>query len=272
VDETALEGGFLEAIGELSLDQIEDACEAAFENATALLEEADLLRAHEKCARAYYLAHIACEEMGKLPILTGLAVSVWTKAPIDWARIDRALRSHEAKIKQVLFMDSLHGDHSLKERDELYEQDVRRLRTYTDLKNSSLYSFHMSGRFLRPNNEMTCKAYDSLRSLAGSRLKAFEAAHLQPFRSAGGMNAFFAGQHVTRANDALERMLGPEGMAAFEKYERSGDDAALREFHDQLFPPLESEDIGKPEPLSVEELEAERSRMRDLTSRPPPEE
>jgi hypothetical protein len=41
---------------------------------------------------------------------------------------------------------------------------------------------------------------------------------------------------------------------------------------DQLFPPLRSEDIREPEPLSVEELEAERSRMRDLTSRPAPEE
>jgi AbiV family abortive infection protein len=271
VDESALGRGFLEPVNALTLDQIEDACEAAFENATALLEEADLLRAQQRCARAYYLAHIACEEMGKLPILTGLAVSVWVDAPIDWTRIDRALRSHEAKIKQVLFMDSLHHGQSIKEQDELYEEDVQRLRAYTDLKNASLYSFQMSGRFLRPNDEMTCAAFDSLRSLAESRLKAFEAEHLQPFRSAGGMNAFFGGPHVRRANDALETLLGPEGRAAYEEYERTGDEAALRGFIAQAFPPLEPGDIKGSEHLSGEELDEERSRMRDLTSRPPPD-
>jgi AbiV family abortive infection protein len=269
VDESALGRGSLEPINALTLDQIEDACEAAFENARALLEEADLLRAQQRCARAYYLAHIACEEIGKLPILTALAVSVWINAPIDWTRIDRALRSHETKIKQVLFMDSLHQGRSIKEQDELYEEDVKRLRAYTDLKNASLYSFLMSGRFLRPNDEMTCEAFDSLRSLAESRLTAFEAEHLQPFRGEGGMTKFFGGQHVRRANDALETLLGPEGRAAYEEYERTGDEAALRGFYDQAFPPLEPGDIKGPALLSGEELEEERRRTRDLTSRPP---
>ena len=42
------EQGFLEPVGPLSADQIEQACEAAFANAVDLLEEADLLRAAAK--------------------------------------------------------------------------------------------------------------------------------------------------------------------------------------------------------------------------------
>jgi hypothetical protein len=51
--------GFLESVDSLDADQIEQACEAAFANAVDLLEEAELLRANDHCARAYFLALIA---------------------------------------------------------------------------------------------------------------------------------------------------------------------------------------------------------------------
>jgi hypothetical protein len=112
-DERPWEKGFLEPVGPLTPEQIEDACEAAFANAVDLLEEADLLRANDRCARAYFLAHIACEELGKLPILTTAAVSQHIGHDVDWKRIDRVLRDHAGKIKQVLFMDSIVGGQGL---------------------------------------------------------------------------------------------------------------------------------------------------------------
>jgi AbiV family abortive infection protein len=273
--DASLEGGFLEPIKDLTLGQIGEACEAAFENASGLLEEADILRGHGRCARAYFLAHIACEELGKLPILTALAVSVWMETEVDWATVDRALRSHGAKIKQVLFMDSLQGESGFREGTEAYEADLRRLRTYTDMKNASLYSFHVDGRFLRPNDGIPCEMFDSLRGLAEGRLRAF-AAYLQPMRLAGGLDAFFKGQWITRANDLMERLLGDEGRAAFREFEESGDETAIRSLFERLVTGSggsdeadEADEAGEPEPLSEERLAEERQRMRELTSRPP---
>jgi AbiV family abortive infection protein len=273
VDDRSLERGFLEPITDLTLPQIESACEAAFENAAALLEEADLLRSHERCARAYYLAHIACEELGKLPILTALAVSVWTGAEVNWKKVDRALRSHESKIKQVLFMDSLQGNASWREGTEAYEQDLRRMRTYTDLKNASLYSVRVGGRFGEPNDQISSEIFDSLRGLAQERLRAFEA-YLAPMHRAGGLEAFFEGAWVTRANDILERFVGVEGRVAFEEYERSGDETAIRMLFDRILGSAGDQEFKSPResgPLAEERLAEERQRMRELTSRPPPD-
>jgi AbiV family abortive infection protein len=103
------ERGFLEPATELTPQRIEQACEAAFANAADLLDEAEILRANARCSRAYFLAHIACEELGKLPILTTAAVAQHLGHDVDWRRIDRVLRDHASKIKQVLFMDSIVG-------------------------------------------------------------------------------------------------------------------------------------------------------------------
>jgi AbiV family abortive infection protein len=66
----------------------------AFAKAVDLLEEADILRSNERCARAYFLTHIACEELGKLPILTTTAVAQKLGHDVDWRRIDpRRLRA-----------------------------------------------------------------------------------------------------------------------------------------------------------------------------------
>jgi AbiV family abortive infection protein len=134
VDEEEWGRGFLESVDALDADQIEQACETAYANARDLLEEADLLRAKDRCARAYFLAHIACEELGKLPILTTVAVSQQLGHEVDWVRIDRVLRSHGGKIKQVLFMDSIVGQEGLERGKESYEADLKRMRGYTDMK------------------------------------------------------------------------------------------------------------------------------------------
>jgi AbiV family abortive infection protein len=238
---------------------------------SALLEEADTLRSHERCARAYYLAHIACEELGKLPILAALAVSVWMETEVDWKKIDGVLRSHASKIKQVLFMDSLQGQQGLREGAEAYEDDVRRLRAYTDMKNASLYSFHSDGRFLQPNDVMSCEVFDRLRRLAEGRREAF-AGYMQPMRGAGGMEAFLKGAWVARANDFIERLLGDEGRAAFREYERSGDESATRSLYDRLLASPGGQEHGattESGPLAEERLEEERQRMRELTSPSP---
>lgn len=228
------ESGFLQPVKDLTNAQIEEACEMAFANARDLLDEADVLREGEYCARAYFLAHIACEEVGKLPILIYAATAVRMGADVDWTRTDQLLRSHADKIKRALFMDSIVGEEGLMEGKEAYDEDLKRLRTYTDVKNASLYSFHTEGRFYRPHEAISCELADGLLELARKRLDAFEAMYLKPLREAGALDGFYSEERFDRTAKVVERLTGAEGEKAFEKFEQTGDDAALREFFERV--------------------------------------
>jgi AbiV family abortive infection protein len=199
-----------------------------------LLEEADILRSNNRGARACFLAHIACEELGKLPILTTAAVSQKIGHDVNWTRIDSVLRSHSSKIKQVLFMDSIVGGEGLKKGIASYEADVQRMRTYTDMKNASLYSVVVEGGFSRPLEAMPCEFFDSFRPLAHGRLHAFRSMYLEPLRSAGGLVQFLNRMTATRVEELMETLTGPDGRKAFEAYEEARDDSKIRALFDRL--------------------------------------
>lgn len=232
--ERSLEEGFLEPLGPLTPEQIEQACEAALANAVDLLEEGDLLRANNRCARAYFLAHIACEELGKLPILTTAAVSQHIGHDVDWKRIDRVLRDHAEKIKKVLFMDSIVGGEGLAAGAAAYEADVARMRVYTDAKNASLYSFPIEGQFARPLDAFPCEFYDSFRPLAEGRRNAFEAMYLKPLRDLGGLRAFLERMDQPHFRDLMTAVTGEEGRQAFDADQQTGDESHIRALFDRL--------------------------------------
>jgi AbiV family abortive infection protein len=193
------------------------------------LQEADILRAHERCARAYFLTHIACEELGKLPILTTAAVAQHLGHEVNWRRIDRVLRDHAGKVKQVLFMDSLVGEAGVAEGAAAYEADVKRMRTYMDAKNASLYSFLTEGTFQRPLEAIRCELCDSFRSLAEGRRRAFEAMYLAPVRAAGGLTTFLERVNPERMQAIFTALTGESGRAALEAYEATKDESKLRD-------------------------------------------
>ena len=228
------EQGFLDPVAELTSEQIEEACEAAFGNAVDLLDEADILRSNERCARAYFLTHIACEELGKLPILTTAAVAHRLGHDVDWRRIDRVLRSHSSKIKQVLFIDSIVGGQGLAEGKAAYEADLKRMRLYIDMKNASLYSFAVEGRFGRPLEAIPCEIYDSFRALAEGRRRTVESMYLTPMRRAGGLPAFLEGVASPRFKAIMEALTGDAGREAFELYEATKDESKIRALLDRL--------------------------------------
>jgi AbiV family abortive infection protein len=230
----SLEKGFLEPIADLSHEQIEEACEKAVGNAKDLLEEADILRSAGRCARAYFLAHIACEELGKIPIFVATAVSETVGLPVNWDRIDKVLRSHTTKIAQVLFMDSIVGDKGLAEGEAAYEADLKRMRSYTDTKNASLYSSYSAGKFAGPGEIISCQFFDAFRPLAHGRLKAFEEMYLGPVRRAGGLAAFAGKSASPRVKAVIEAVTGAEGREAFEDYKATGDDIKIRSLFDRL--------------------------------------
>lgn len=247
--EPAWQSGFLRPISNLTPEEVQQACEAALANADDLLAEADILREHGRCARAYFLAHVACEELGKLPVLTTAAVSEWMGNPVDWKRIDHALRSHGYKMKQVLFMDSLHHrEGGVAQGQADYNADVKRMKTYLDFKNASLYSFQSVDMFATPQAAIPCESFDALRGLAQGRRDAFEGMYLRPVIETGGLPAFLERMDVARVEEMIAILTGEEGREAFEAYRQTGDESNLRLLIERLIFGEQAADPPSPSP------------------------
>lgn len=234
MDKSSWTSGFLRPVADLTYDDAWNACEAALANASDLLDEADILRAHERCARAYFLVHIVCEELGKLPIITAAAMSMQLGIDVDWRHVDRQLRSHGAKTAHALFMDSVVGGGSMAEQNAAYAHDVSGMRTYTDMKNASLYSAFVEGGFTRPNDSVPCGLFDSFMSMARGRLIAFKNMYIDPVRMAGGLVAFLDSLRRQSIKQIEELLSGSDARAALEAYEQTGDEAELRHLLDGL--------------------------------------
>src|SRR2546430_14711949 len=73
----------------LSIDQLEDLMFAIHENANNLTVDARILIEKHRFARAYAVAELAAEELGKLLIVGGVAVQVAAKQPVSWRRFWR---------------------------------------------------------------------------------------------------------------------------------------------------------------------------------------
>ena len=152
---------------------------------------------------------------------------------IDWKRIDKALRSHASKIKQVLFLDSIVGAEGVREGAELYEAEVKRMRSHTDLKNASLYSFSVDGSFGVPNEQFSCEFFDSIRELARGRLAAFEAMQMRPIREAGGLENMLTSPLFDLSQSVGDFLLGEKGRVAFEEYRETGDESVLAALYEE---------------------------------------
>ena len=66
---------------QLSINELHVLRLRIFDNAESLHKEAKVLSAAGFHARAYLLAYFACEELGKLPIIVGIAGHLIKKEP-----------------------------------------------------------------------------------------------------------------------------------------------------------------------------------------------
>ena len=136
----------------LTIAEIDNLRALAFENACELIEEAELLFAHERYARSYTLAHLASEELAKLPTLALAAMDLTHGISVDWKKLDEQLRSHNSKLRGLLFLDFLGTeiDPNAKEI-SLPGKTVSRVELFNDLKNASLYSGVYLDSFYKPS-------------------------------------------------------------------------------------------------------------------------
>ena len=159
----------------LSITQIEEGCTKVLENARELIDDAELLLEKERFARAYFLAHLACEEMAKVPMLVGAAVDVLSGRELDWVKLHRRLRCHNEKIMGILVIDYFNdmGRGEDPDAKELKEY-LGRLRDYKKVKEYSLYAGLIDGVFRKPSELIVPELATALVKVARDRLSFFE--------------------------------------------------------------------------------------------------
>lgn len=163
----------------LSIKQIEVGCAKILENAGELINDAEILLKKKKHARSYYLAHLACEEMAKIPMLIGAAVDLLSGRKLDWSELDRRLHSHTEKIMGILVIDYFTDRNIDKDPDiEKLKKDLEKTKSFKKLKERSLYTGLVSGSFKKPSEVIRPQLAANLLRLARERLEFFESLNL----------------------------------------------------------------------------------------------
>lgn len=159
----------------LSIDDLHALRLAIFDNAEALHREADLLLKHGMYSRAYLLAHLCFEELGKIPIVVGAIGKLTTGEAVDWIEVKKRFSNHKAKIESQNRHFYVFG----LEVDLISDTDIRWLReanaavseSYSK-KNLATYVDASGDKILRPSEAITEDATTKLVQLAFECLSA----------------------------------------------------------------------------------------------------
>ena len=147
----------------LSLMQIVQGCRKILENAEELLEEAQVLFERQSYVRAYALAHIAGEELGKLPMLDGTSKDVIGGNVVDWKHFYKRFRNHPWKIGYMLASNLnpwLEAADNANEADiaiQKFNQLGRRVDEFNRLRNKAFYVDLDEGYFQKPSEVVSRK-------------------------------------------------------------------------------------------------------------------
>jgi AbiV family abortive infection protein len=146
-----------------------------FDNAECLYKEADLLLQNGMVPRAYLLAHLCFEELGKIPIIVGAISTLLSGKKVDWKKFKRRFYSHRAKISSqnhhyyMFGLDlDLTKDSDLKWLESANEKvdlsyERKNLATYVDVNN---------GNVLEPAAQISRESCEELVKLAFECLRA----------------------------------------------------------------------------------------------------
>lgn len=144
---------------ELSFKESEEAMIKVLDNIQELIEESSLLLSNKKYPRAYLLAHIACEETAKIPMLNEAITLSLIYNENDWKGLYRNMRDHKRKIIHFLLTDKFFehntDDELINLIDNFERIDSKDINDMNDLKNNSLYAGFINNKFLEPSEVVT---------------------------------------------------------------------------------------------------------------------
>jgi AbiV family abortive infection protein len=164
-------------VRDLSLEVLCDGIIRTRDNAQALLEEAMLMREHNRMSRAFALAYMSCEECGKISVLFGAASRTARGLAVDWRRMAKRFRSHDSKASQF-FGIALAARMVLKAvEDGQKVVDAKELRlrgamgvtmgpSMFSKRNASMYCDFRKGSFTSPSEQIAPSDVDNLIELA----------------------------------------------------------------------------------------------------------
>ncbi|MBZ9847418.1 AbiV family abortive infection protein [Mesorhizobium sp. CA14] len=156
---------------------------AVKDNALELLDDAKILRANGKLARAYAAAYMACEENGKLSVLLGAATQIIIGRPVDWKSTAKRFRSHDSKASQFMGLANAipllesavkQGQKSVSMSEVLFKAlvGVNVGPMLFQGRNASLYCDFVDGVFKRPSDVVTSEMVDRMIHAAEINIRA----------------------------------------------------------------------------------------------------
>jgi len=132
---------------------------AIHENARVLVDDARLLLEADRIPRAYALAELAAEELGKLIMVSRTAIDVALGHPVDWARFRKRFQDHNPKAANIALLDHIldgyieawrSGDAEAIRAGEGFAQAEQNAAVMPQAKNRALYVDYRAGRVLVP--------------------------------------------------------------------------------------------------------------------------
>lgn len=158
----------------VTLPEMERAKRRILANAAGLVAEAHLLLRQRHHARAYALAHLACEELSKLPMVQRAAIEFAVRGSFDWKKLQKRFTSHTTKLEGMFVHEYLLDP------DIAGDADVRRLEAalasigeQNRLKNASLYCSLENGRCVSPKVAISKRQARAMVHIAEQRLGWF---------------------------------------------------------------------------------------------------
>ena len=150
--------------------------EKAFQNACELLDESLLLFKGKYFPRAYLLAHLASEELAKLPIIYGTRVRMKGKEEIDWRHFKKRLTGHQAKLRSIALFDYMNDEFDLIGNTDVerYNNQLGFIKKYDLLKNMGLYSGYHENTVFKPSEQFDSELAESMINLTKGRLECLK--------------------------------------------------------------------------------------------------
>ena len=136
------------------LAEIARGAELTLRNATQLCKEAELLRNAGSFGRAVFLHQISMEECGKVDIIGEWATVLILGEEVDFRRMIRAIRSHEAKNYANAYYATVPDADREKDRGAAaFERFQAKFhREANAMKNASMYVDFDQGQFTAPQD------------------------------------------------------------------------------------------------------------------------
>ncbi|OOF34092.1 AbiV family abortive infection protein [Salinivibrio costicola] len=157
-------------------NELNQLSEMAYQNACELLEESLILFNASRFPRAYVLAHLASEEIAKIPMIYGTRVRLKGDEKIDWKHFNKRLTGHQSKLRSLAQFDYINDELDLIRNRDLkrYETQLDFVKKFDLIKNMGLYSGYHENTVFKPSDQFTLESAKSMINLTEGRLKCLK--------------------------------------------------------------------------------------------------